>query len=513
MGIDDTSNNQRAINAEALIEAFGGIRPMAQKLDIAVSTVQGWKARNHIPPSRLEEILLVAASEGIDIDTLAPPNDIDEKTIILDDKSDEGSKTTMQKDDSDKKPTLPPASPTSETIIETKGGSSVAWLALILTIALGAAILTRPAWAPVVYPKLAPYMEKYMPMAQHHTAMGGNHMQHDEMVEQHTDAMARIAVLESALAKLSTKDDAVPVNNDSTTNSSLNALDGRIVLLEDSGAALDAKISEALKLIENTPTPESIPDNKSPEIETFANQLTQLSDTQLALQEKLTNAVNADSSALADMAAVMNGLAQLTSTLENKISELDAKITQAASSSANGPGQQAAALVVSISQLESQVLAGKTYSIALQSVNALVENHATLQGDIENLGVYAQEGIVSKLELNRRFSALAPDAQSAYRKANAHDWVDETLENIKGLISVRRIGDDQDLPPVSRAEAALGRDDLIAAIAAMSEISGSAVVSSWIEDAKAHLLVETALYNLRKQAINLLVQVSAGASE
>lgn len=55
--------------ADAVIQAFGGIRPMAGKLDIPVTTVQGWKKRGAIPASRREEIL--AAAKRLDI-TLDP---------------------------------------------------------------------------------------------------------------------------------------------------------------------------------------------------------------------------------------------------------------------------------------------------------------------------------------------------------------------------------------------------------------------------------------------------------
>ena len=43
-------------DAGRVIEAFGGIRPMAKKLGVAVTTVQGWKERNAIPIRRLDEL-------------------------------------------------------------------------------------------------------------------------------------------------------------------------------------------------------------------------------------------------------------------------------------------------------------------------------------------------------------------------------------------------------------------------------------------------------------------------
>ena len=51
----------------AVIAAFGGIRPMAHKLAVPVSTVQGWKQRNAIPTNRVDDILAAAEAHEIDL--------------------------------------------------------------------------------------------------------------------------------------------------------------------------------------------------------------------------------------------------------------------------------------------------------------------------------------------------------------------------------------------------------------------------------------------------------------
>ncbi len=51
-----------------IIEAFGGLRPMAGKLKVAVSTVQGWKERDSIPTARHAEILEAAKANNIALD-------------------------------------------------------------------------------------------------------------------------------------------------------------------------------------------------------------------------------------------------------------------------------------------------------------------------------------------------------------------------------------------------------------------------------------------------------------
>ena len=75
-----SKNPQKPIeNAGEIIERFGGIRPMSGKIDVPVTTIQGWKKRGVIPASRRDLIMQAAQENGIDLsaflDTLAdaPP--------------------------------------------------------------------------------------------------------------------------------------------------------------------------------------------------------------------------------------------------------------------------------------------------------------------------------------------------------------------------------------------------------------------------------------------------------
>ncbi|MHA1564007.1 MAG: COG4223 family protein [Alphaproteobacteria bacterium] len=53
------------VDALPLIARFGGIRPMAAKLGVPVSTVQGWKERDAVPVNRLEAIKAAARQHDI----------------------------------------------------------------------------------------------------------------------------------------------------------------------------------------------------------------------------------------------------------------------------------------------------------------------------------------------------------------------------------------------------------------------------------------------------------------
>ncbi|MGZ9098041.1 MAG: uroporphyrinogen-III synthase [Micavibrio sp.] len=72
-------NDANALNdAEKIIERFGGIRPMATKMNVPVTTVQGWKKRNVIPGNRRNDVLAAARMHQVDLsDVIANENNFD----------------------------------------------------------------------------------------------------------------------------------------------------------------------------------------------------------------------------------------------------------------------------------------------------------------------------------------------------------------------------------------------------------------------------------------------------
>lgn len=64
---NNKQNRDGIDNAEEVIQRFGGIRPMANKMDVPVTTVQGWKKRNVIPGNRIDEVLKAAQHNDVDL--------------------------------------------------------------------------------------------------------------------------------------------------------------------------------------------------------------------------------------------------------------------------------------------------------------------------------------------------------------------------------------------------------------------------------------------------------------
>lgn len=58
---------RREFPSEPVIEAFGGIRPLALRLGLTASTVQGWKIRGVIPAARLYDVVRAANEDGLEV--------------------------------------------------------------------------------------------------------------------------------------------------------------------------------------------------------------------------------------------------------------------------------------------------------------------------------------------------------------------------------------------------------------------------------------------------------------
>ncbi|MGH1455923.1 MAG: COG4223 family protein [Alphaproteobacteria bacterium] len=61
------SGKKSITDAVKIIEKFGGIRPMSAKVNVAVTTIQGWKKRDTIPVNRKSLLLRCAAEHNIDL--------------------------------------------------------------------------------------------------------------------------------------------------------------------------------------------------------------------------------------------------------------------------------------------------------------------------------------------------------------------------------------------------------------------------------------------------------------
>lgn len=82
---DETAFSQQHVAADQIIDLFGGLRPMATKLGIPVTTVQGWKKRGVIPVNRLDHIRSVAANLGLTLDDVLTYTSVSSSAPVAED--------------------------------------------------------------------------------------------------------------------------------------------------------------------------------------------------------------------------------------------------------------------------------------------------------------------------------------------------------------------------------------------------------------------------------------------
>lgn len=70
----ETSDSGPLGDASLIIDRFGGIRPMSNKIGVPVTTIQGWKKRGMIPAARRAEVLDAAKENGIDLSDVLSGN-------------------------------------------------------------------------------------------------------------------------------------------------------------------------------------------------------------------------------------------------------------------------------------------------------------------------------------------------------------------------------------------------------------------------------------------------------
>ena len=182
-------------------------------------------------------------------------------------------------------------------------------------------------------------------------------------------------------------------------------------------------------------------------------------------------------------------IAQLTDRLE---------VLQRRDASASQQG----VLILALSNLAGTVDRGEPFERQLDDVERLAPNARSLR----TVRRYAQEGLPTDQALSERFQDAARRALAAEGREGAEGGFARLMANLRGLFTVRRVGEvEGDTPSaiISRAEAALERDDLAAAVSELGALEGAAAEAfePWMEDARAKVQVADRIDRLERAVL------------
>jgi hypothetical protein len=500
----DKENTDRETNAaHDIIQLFGGIRPMAGKLGVAVSTVQGWKERDTIPRSRHAEILAAAKEHGLELaeealgkagesapsgagapraERAAPKTAAaagNEKpgsgagpaaTSKADPPAEPAPKdrpTSPLAAAATPRPTAgaspgagptprassPPraAPPPSTTGPAAGGGSRVGAFvlgAVVFAVGAGGAVLSRDAWLPYVGGPPA--------------ASGG-------------EATGAVTAELKDLAD--------------RTQSAIGRLEGE----------LDG-LATAVQTLKS-------PDGQSDDLVAMQEQMAGVASRLKGLEAKLDNRPVVSPEDLAALSGDQAALAKRLEELEGLRSDLAAQGATLAAINDELAGVRGA-----VNGDTTLLLAGLQLRDAVRFDAPFAKEHATMAGlagddpefakALAEIAPFAAAGVPSVESLRESFPDMAAEVVAAQRASEVGEgWLSGAVKRVSNLVSFRPVGAvDGDGPgaAAARAEVHLDGGDLAGAVAELEGLSGdgAAAATDWIAQAKSRIAVDGALDEL-----------------
>ncbi|MBY6262888.1 hypothetical protein EI613_13365 [Azospirillum sp. 412522] len=558
---DGASTGNAAV--DRIVERFGGIRPMAHKLDTPVTTVQGWKKRGAIPLARHADLRAAAAKHRIklddaDLDAATPsedrPTDASAAAVITPPPTTidavpvvdpaptaspadtipgadtpatgatTGAVTELQSADALILPVTPVGATDSLTDLpksdaekagETKDeaktdgiksegpkttASTGSWTP---SGAAGSAGYSRSADAEPVRPTITPtpsYIEEPR-------SNGG-----------FATALSVVALLVGAAALSAPwwgpalpgwPSPAVPAASsaaapaDPALRAQIQQLVDRVGKLEQRPAA-SGNGGNGADLSALTQRIDALEKRPAAPPDTGA------ADAQKALADRLA--------ALEQKVTAASGNAQAAQQLRGEVDSLKQQVTSVnqAVSERQDAATAAQALVLAAGQLRASLSGGQPFQQDLQAVRALNIADAGVTQPLDAVAPYAAKGIPTRAQLTDRFQPLAGEIVRAEIRGEGNSWIDSAVGKLSTLVTVRRegggvVGTTADAV-VARAEAALAAGNLAKAVEELSALQGPAAQTAapWLADAKARLAADQAARQLNDRAIALMTTAAGG---
>ncbi|WP_109051993.1 COG4223 family protein [Azospirillum sp. TSA6c] len=568
---DGASTGNAAV--DRIVERFGGIRPMAHKLDTPVTTVQGWKKRGAIPLARHADLRAAAAKHRIKLDDA----DLDAATPSEDRPTDASAAAVITPPASVPVTTIdvvpvvepiPAASP-ADTIPGTISGADTP--APGATAGAVTELQSADALIPPATPIGATDSLGDLPKSD---AEKAEDTKTDSIKSDGTKTTSSTTSWTpsgtTGSAGYSRSADAEPVRptiaptpsyiEEPRSGGGFATALSVVALLVGAAALSEPWWGPALPGWPASPPPAASGGAPAPADPALRSQIQQLADRIGKLEQRpaavagngsagvdvsaLTQRIDAlekrpaatpDTGAAASAAEAQKALADRLAALEQKVTaasgnaqaaqelrgEVDALKQQVTSvnqavSERQDAATAAQALVLAAGQLRASLSGGQPFQQDLQAVRALNIADAGVTQPLDAVAPYAAKGIPTRAQLTDRFQPLAGEIVRAEIRGEGNSWIDSAVGKLSTLVTVRRegggvVGTTADAV-VARAEAALAAGNLAKAVEELSTLQGPAAQTAapWLADAKARVAADQAARQLNDRAIALMTTAAGG---
>jgi hypothetical protein len=456
--------------ATKVIEKFGGIRPMAQKLDVPVTTVQGWKKRNNIPENRVDQILKAAKEHNISLDNLTASN---ANTNDKDAASNTGASVRPEKKaDSPVEASLKDKDGRMEQMYE--GEEAVAFAKNMHTRNMRNGLLGGTALVVSLIALAGVYFatpeQTNNGAEQDALAQFEQQLDETQMVvnRQNEEFSERISSLEAGSIQLRSM------------------IDERVNDIQSQSANIDSAVFDRLQS----------------DIESLS----------VRVQENTVAAQAYDE------------LNNVVIDIQNRVGNLDAGLDQAMSNlqsgDITGADLKAATLMVSLGYLRMMLNRSEPFAAdyALMREWVGAQNDPELAAALDNLAPYATEGILSAQQLKASLLDIANDVVDAGLKGQNVSITEKITAQLNQLVSVKKDGipvtGTQTDDKLQQAVGYLDNNQVAGAIATLNTLDPSIrqMLNPWFSQARGNLAAQNAYTTMSDKVFEIIKSSSQGAS-
>lgn len=468
---EEGRSNNAPLPADPVIEAFGGLRPLANHLDITASTVQGWKKRGVIPETRVESVIEAARAANIDLDSLWTQGGI---AMSDDDKSSSGGAAGTGG---------APKSPQAGNFQDRRHRTD------------------RRQKRALVDKRGFVHADSYTG-PERRTGVDRRsyeQRQHDRITKEKwrffnrsvvTGALLSIAILYAGAFLLApeffeAKNEAKKIKE---MQAQMDAINKRMAQLqEEHQTSLSSQISN--KIGEFQDTVQTIKSTAGA-VSTVAQTVVQNTETGKALQQMINvlstlNKINSTTTGRKAVDASMEKLKAIMAVTGADPERLNAAIAEARKSdptldkvfgNVDAKDLGAAALLLALNEYRDDVNSGQPFQNDLAVLRKFAGNDPELQKALDRLTPYAQNGVLSRTRLQKEFEGLASDIVMAKFKGQDTSVKTQALARLDNLVKVRKIDDikgDTVDATVARAQLMLNQGDVKGAIQQLQTLDGA----------------------------------------
>jgi len=497
-------------SAEDLIHQFGGIRPMAAKLGVPVTTVQGWKSRGRIPINRRQAILEAARINNVDLSVDAerqpPEKPVTITSVPVSVKIEPGgaekeadtvaetpaAKEAPKADEPSGQPNKAWSEKSRAVPPKSSGGSKLLLFALVGGLLLGGVYYFQPGLL----------------------GLGSASGDVKNGKDGGSPATSEVPPVDSAKP---TKEDPAKtppvqpvVQSIGEPAAQIKPADEKVKKPEkkqpgSSGeSALDAgKAAEEARQVAAKVAQDTAEETAKRLIAERTKSLAQ----QLAVLAKKTGKLGETDRALADtMKSELAQFHEQMASIREDLKQLSGKLASL-KTTPTVSGEKIALHALLLGQLEAEVTGGRPYRASLDRLEKAVAD-TDIKNLLKGLEPHAGKGVPTRLVLTKRFQtlsrklSLAPAEPVGAGEAGTGfgAWM---MTQLRSLVSVRRVSGPGRVPPLSKAEAAVADGDFERAVGHLERVASPAA-APWITDARAYVNSREIIGKLRWQVSALL---------